>query len=580
MITVNSPLESVVEEQSKTWKPTLKQERFLAVPFDVDEAGYGGALMAGKSDVLMLMPLIYQFHENPRFKGLFLRRTFPELEQEIIPRSQEYYPSTGATYNIGRHRWEWPNGAMDTFGHLKDEKDVKKYDTGQFPLIRWDEATSFTGFQYEYITIRRNRAPVGSGLPSFTRWGSNPGNVGHVYFRKRFIDPCKTGGKIIHDKRTGSKRIFIPATAEDNPHAREENPKYFKRLNEITSEAERRAMILGDWYTFEGQVFEEFRLEPLINPTRPDLSEPDNARHVVESFKIPSWWPRLISIDWGMKAYTFIIWWAISPEGRVFIYRCYAVKKVKIRQWARDMAQLTDYKEQVRDIGICFSANQDRGQDQTIYEQIAEALSESGFNCSLTLGDRNRVGGKQLVHEYLRWKPLPSIKQIIGDYDTNLASKIERMHGSKALEEYVKYFAPEEPEYNLPKLQIFAKDYENISECNTALDLLIECIPACVYDEVKKEDVKEFDGDDPYDCLRIGLYRLRDYFGEATNEQAKLQKIGMAAKVLEQTNDQTAFYRACEHAEALERKDFSIRKQGRRFGSMSSMSRFGRAARH
>ena len=576
MINVTSPFEAVadkVTQEDKSWRPTPKQEKFISLPFDIDEALYGGALGAGKSDVLMLLPLLYQFHENPKFKGLFLRRTFPELEQEIIPRSAEYYPSTGATYNISRHRWEWPNGAMDIFGHLKDEKDVKKYDTGQFPLIRWDESTSFTGFQYEYITLRRNRAPTGSGLPSFTRSGSNPGNVGHLYFRKRFIDNYKPGGKVLRDPKTGSKRIFIPATSKDNKHLLEANPKYFERLQGITSEAERRAMILGDWYTFEGQVFDEWRLEPMQD-------EPLNAQHVIEPFQIPSWWPKLISIDWGMKAYTFIIWWAIAPEGRVYIYRCFAVKKVKIRQWARDMALLTENKDTVRDIGICFSANQDRGQDQTIFEQVAESLSESGFTCGLTLGDKNRVGGKQLVHEYLRWKPLPSVKDIIGDYNQDLARKIERMHGSEALQEYVKYFTPEEPEYNLPKLRIFSRDYQNVEECSKALDLLIECIPTCVYDEVKKEDVKEFDGDDPYDCLRIGLYRLRDYFSDASNEFDKLKKIGMAAKVLEQTNDQTAFYRSCEYAESLEGKTSSIRRQGRRFGSMSSMSRLRGATRH
>lgn len=582
MISVTSPFEEVVERQEdRVWKPTRKQERFLQVPHDVDEALYGGALGAGKSDVLMLMPLIYQLHQNPKFKGLFLRRTFPELEQEIIPRSQEFYPSTGAIYNISRHRWEWPNGALDIFGHLKDEKDVKKYDTGQFPLIRWDESTSFTGFQYEYITLRRNRAPTGSGLPSFTRSGSNPGNVGHIYFRKRFIDTYKLGGKILRDPRTGSKRIYIPATSQDNPHLLAANPKYFERLQGISSEAERRAMILGDWYTFEGQVFDEFRLEPMSD-------EPLNARHVVEPFAIPSWWPKLISIDWGMKAYTFIIWWAISPEGRVFIYRCYAVKGVKISQWTRDMALLTgNDKEQVRDIGICFSANQDRGQDQTIFEQVAESLSDSGFTCALTLGDKNRVGGKQLLHEYLRWKPLPDIREIIGEYDSNLANKLERMHGTEALKEYTKYFTPSEPERNLPRLQIFSRDYEGNSESTKALELLYEVIPSCVYDEIKKEDVKEFDGDDPYDCLRIGLYRLRDYFSDATDEQAKLQKMGLAANVLKQTNDQTSFYRVCEFAESNESKTFSVRRQGRRFGSMSGLSRKrssnpfdGRTVRH
>ena len=563
MITVESPFQRVIDkEEERSWKPTKKQERFIQVPFDIDEAGYGGALGAGKSDVLMLLPLIYQLHEQPKFKGLFLRRTFPELEQEIIPRSMEFFPSTGAVYNIAKHRWEFPNGAMDFFGHLKDEKDVKKYDTGQFPLIRWDEATSFTKFQYEYITLRRNRSPVGYPFPPFTRWGSNPGNVGHTYFRKRFIDWCRTGGKVLIDKRTGSKRIFIPATAQDNPHLLITNPKYYQRLQGITSEAERRAMILGDWYTFEGQVFEEFRLEPL-----PD--EPLNARHVVEPFTIPTWWPKIIGIDWGFKASTFVIWAAISPDGRIYIYRTYDVKKVKISQWSRDICLLTGNEiDNVRDVRICHSAVQDVGQEQTIFQQMAEAMEGVGFKCALTKGEKNRVGGKQLVHEYLRWKPLPNIKQVIGEYDTELANRIMRIHGESALQEYTNYFAPEVDEVNIPRLQIFSHSPEGRENSE-----LVECIPSCVYDDVKKEDVKEFDGDDPYDCLRNLLYSVRDYFDVSSNEFQRHQNLGKASEYLAQTNDQTGFYRRAEFAERSQKENFSIRK-------MPKMRRFGRSSRH
>lgn len=562
MITVESPYQKVVDDAERSWKPTAKQERFLQVPFDIDEAGYGGALGAGKSDVLMVMPLVYGFHDNPKFKGLFLRRTFPELEQEIIPRSQEFFPSTGATYNIAKHRWEFPRGGMDIFGHLKDEKDVKKYDTGQFPLIRWDEATSFTGFQYEYITLRRNRAPTGSGLPSFTRWGSNPGNVGHTYFRKRFIDPCRTGGKIIRDSRTGAKRIFIPATATDNPHLLVANPKYFQKLEGITSLAERRAMILGDWYTFEGQVFEEFRIEPL-----PD--EPLNARHVIEPFEIPTWWPKIIGIDWGFTAWTFVIWFAISPQGRVYVYRTYAVKKAKIKQWARDICLLSGQEiSNVRDVRICHSAVQDIGQDQTLFEQVAEAMDEAGFKCSLTKGEKNRVGGKQLVHEYLRWQPLPNIRTVIGDYDQQLANKIMRIHGEAALQQYANYFAPEPIEHNLPKLQIFSHSPEGRENSE-----LIEVIPTCVYDEVKKEDVKEFEGDDPYDCLRNGLYAIRDYFDESRGEAIIQEKISLVTSKLKPGEDQTSFYRMCEKLEKDSSSPISIRKKS----SMRSMHRTSRS---
>jgi len=504
------------------------------------------------TQVLMLMPALYGWLDNPRFRGLLLRRTFPELEQEVILRSKEYFPSMGGVYNISKHRWEFPRGGMYTFGHLKEEKDVKKYDTGQFPYIAFDEATSFTGYQYEYLTLRRNRAPVGSGLPSIVRWGSNPGNVGHVYFRKRFIDPAPTGGKIIKDPRTGAMKIFIPATAKDNPHLIAANPNYFKNLEQITSEAERRAMILGDWYTFEGQVFEEFRIEPLRD-------EPNHAQHVVEPFVIPSWWPKIIGIDWGFAAFCFIIWAAISPDGRVYIYRTYAVKKVKIREWTRDLALLSAGEiENVRDIRICWSAVQDRGQDQTIFEQCAESLAEAGFKCGLTLGDKNRVAGKQLVHEYLRWKPLQTVKSIVGEFSQELARRIERMQGSEAMREYASFYEPEEVEHNLPKLQIFSRSPEGNSTSQ-----LTEAISTCVYDEVKKEDVKEFDGDDSYDCLRILLNGCRDYFAEAKNEFAVQQRTGLASKKLAETNDQTSFYRMCEHAEVTQDENISVRRVSR-----------------
>lgn len=571
MISVTSPFESVIEkENEKSWSPTKKQQKFIQLPFDIDEGGYGGALGAGKSDVLMLLPLIYGFHQQPKYKGLFLRRTFPELEGEIIPRSREFFPSTGATYNIAKHRWEFPRGGMDIFGHMKDEKDVKKYDTLQAALIRWDEATSFTGFQYEYITLRRNRSPVGFPFPPITRWGSNPGNVGHTYFRKRFIDPCKAGGVIIKDGKTGSRRIYVPATAQDNPHLLEANPKYYQKLEGITSEAERRAMILGDWYTFEGQVFDEFRIEPLPG-------EPPNARHIVDPFSIPHWWPRLIGIDWGFAAWCFIIWAAVSPDGRIYIYRTYAVKKVKIRQWTRDLALLTNNEiEQVRDIRICWSAVQDRGMDQTIFEQVSDALGEAGFTCGLTMGDKNRVAGKQLVHEYLRWKPLPTIKQVIGEYDIQLANRIERLHGTEALKQYVGYFEPESAELNLPRLQLFDVPTEGDSDAPR----LSECIAECIYDETKVEDVKEFSGDDPYDCLRITLNAVRDYFAESRNELVKQQKIGLAGKYLAETQDQTGFYRRCEAAEHSQKDNFQVRRQYSRFARMSRVQGTARIPGH
>lgn len=567
-VSVTSPFEEVV--QRKDWQPTQKQQKFIELPFEVFEAGYGGALGSGKTELLLLLPLIYRFYEHAKFRGLMVRRTFPELEQEVIQRSKEFYPSTGAVYNEAKRWWKFPRGGYDRFGHIEHDKDVKKYDGAQYNIERWDEATSHTQFQYEYLVLRRCRSGT-SDLPAISRWGSNPGGIGHTYFRKRFIDPYKAGGKILREKNTGTLKFFLPATGADNKHLLENNPNYYQRLQGISSEAERRAMILGDWYTFEGQVFEEFRLEPLPG-------EPDNARHVIEPFNIPSFWPKIIAIDWGYAAWNYAIWFAISPHGRVYIYRTYAVKKTKIKDWTRQISLLSgDEIPNIRDVRLCHSANQDRGQDQTIEQQVAEAFEDAGFSCGVTLGERNRIAGKQLVHEYLRWQQLPPIKAVIGEYSVELANKIYRQHGEEGLKEYNKLF--EEPEDEiLPKLQIFSTSPEGRSS-----DDLQEAISTCIYDETRKEDVKEFDGDDPYDCLRIGLFAIRDYFDEAKDEFKRQKKYASAQKVITATEEevalindprlrekklaeaQTAYYRSCEVIEAASKEVYAVRKKGFRF---------------
>ena len=71
------------------WRPNSKpQEDFLAIPDEVREGLYGGQAGGGKSEVLLYLPLTRQFHQYPKFKGIILRRTLPELKRELIPRAE------------------------------------------------------------------------------------------------------------------------------------------------------------------------------------------------------------------------------------------------------------------------------------------------------------------------------------------------------------------------------------------------------------------------------------------------------------------------------------------------------------
>jgi len=189
-------------EKDEGWAPNLKQEPFLSLPWTIKEAFYGGGAGSGKSDVLLYYPIVHQLHLNPRFKQVFMRRTFPELRNEIVPRSRDIYRRFGGTFNKADMAWTFPrpdqaggtgltnDGAVIYLGHCEHEDDVHKYDSMEINLFTPDELTSFTEWIYLYISFTRVRTSDPS-LPSIIRAAGMPGGIGHSWVKKRFVDPAK-----------------------------------------------------------------------------------------------------------------------------------------------------------------------------------------------------------------------------------------------------------------------------------------------------------------------------------------------------------------------------------------------------
>lgn len=525
------------------WRPNPKQEQFLSLPTSIFEGLYGGGNASGKSDVLLVYGLIHRWHENPRFKQVFLRRTYPELKNEIVPRSKEIYPKFGAKFNKTDMAWTFPredqfgagvppSGAIILLGHCEEEDDVHKYDSMEINLFTPDEVTSDTEYIYVYIGFTRVRTSD-PALPAIIRAAGMPGNIGHTFVKKRFVNPCPEGGKIIVG-RGGVKRIYIHSTVADNPHA---DPSYSDRLDGLP-EAERKARKYGDWDAYQGQVFDEFR-----DKSYPD--EPDNALHVVEPFEIPDWWPRMIIGDWGFAAMTYIGFYAISPSKRLYLYRELYWLKTKIEEWAPVVKMWAD-REKPRITKFCKSAGQERGQEHTIQQQIEDAL---GYSIELSVNSPgSRISGKMLVHEYLRWRKKPVIpSNELPVYNEEYAMWILRNKGLIEYKAYLSIFDPPEEEKNLPKLQIFRcpeKVHDGHPNC---CPVMIETIKACTYDKPKDnkpaEDVAGFDGDDPYDDLRYACDSAERYFDEAEVEFKRIQKQQELTEILSNTKDFTGFYR-------------------------------------
>lgn len=528
---------------AKTWEPFQKQIDFLQVPFDVFEACYGGAVGGGKTELLIMEPIVYKFHLNPRFKGVLFRKTFKQLNETLIPRAMEFYNALGAKYNETKHQWKFPSGAVIWASYLETMKDARDHDTAEYNYAAFEELTHFEREIYLYITSRVRTSTA--ELPAIVRNAATPGNIGHSWVRKRFVEPNREGGAIIYDKLSDTRRIFIRARGTDNPHLVKNDPGYFNRLR-VLPLAEQKARIDGDWWVFSGQVFGEFR------ETRFE-GEPNNAIHVIPPFEIPEWYPRIVAVDWGYTAHTWAGWFAIGPRGRSYLYREYFINKTNISQWGADIARLSQYElNNIKALVLDPSAWQKRGTEHDIWEQF-DFASNRVFR--IEKADNDRISGKLLLHDFLKWeKRAPSSDpREITEFDEFTAKLVLRNQGIGAYDSYIKSFQSEPDEVDHPKLQIF----------NTCPEV-IKAIQLCVYNEEGHgsiEDVAEFTGDDPYDGIRYGIKRVDNFIRESKQEAERINEL---SKILAHRNQsqaagnlqesQTNYYRSMER---FEKKSFS-----------------------
>jgi len=498
----------------REWKPHKVQEEFIKLPFTIFEALYGGAAGGGKSELLLALPIIYRFHEHPKFHGIIFRRSFPELKESLIIRAPGFYKPFGGKYNSTDHVWTFPSGAQLRLSHLQDEKAARSHDTAEFNYIAFDELTAFEKDHYIFLTSRaRSSTP---DLPAIIRAATNPGNVGHAWVKTRFVVPAPEGRKLIRDTITKQKRIFIPAKLHDNTFLTASDPDYANRLM-LLPEMERKAKLDGDWDIFSGQAFPEFR--EISYPF-----EPPEALHVHESLNIPKWYPRILAIDWGKSANTFALWAAITPDGRCLIYREYCEKFKNTAQWATDIANLSLGEDLVH-VSLDPSAWQDRGDPETIAKRFNQFSGLVPYPAN-----NERISGKLLIHEFLRWTQKPAKIVPKEGYNQDLASRILRDRGSKDFDNYRNLFVEEPPETNLPKLLI-SRSCPNI----------IQILKNCVVDEKKPNDIAEFDGDDGYDCIRYLLKVVEMYTLGTLKEFEKRKALSKVISRFQETGDYLTF---------------------------------------
>lgn len=385
------------------WTPQRRQADFLA-RFE-DEALYGGAAGGGKSEALVAEAL-RQAH-IPHYRALILRKTYPELS-ELIDKSQRYYRGAfpGAQWSEARHMWRFPSGAKIYFGAMQHTNDRFKYQGRAYDYIAFDELTHFTQDEYLYL-LSRNRAS-GPGTWVYLRASANPGGIGHGWVKARFLTPAppmqtiwedvqvRTPDGAVHTARRS--RIFVPSTVFDNQILLQNDPAYAARLAALP-DADRRALLYGDWDAFAGQVFSEWRADPAHYADR-------RYTHVVDPFPIPRGWRVVRGFDFGYSRPFSVGWWAISPDGALCrireLYGCTGTPNEGVR-WepariAREIKKIEQDDPNIRGRTVRGVADPSIF-DESRGESVAQMMEREGI--FFDRGDNARIAGKMQVHHRL-----------------------------------------------------------------------------------------------------------------------------------------------------------------------------------
>ena len=341
---------------------------------------YGGARGGGKSWAMrrkfILLALRY-----PGLNLLLLRRTLPELrENHLIPMQRELYGF--AVYNSAERVFRFPNGSRIKLGYCDTMQDVYQYQGQEYAVIGLEEATHFTEEQMRFLTTC-NRTTRKDFSPRMY-YTCNPGNVGHAWVKRLFID------RLYAENENPNDYLFIPARIYDNKVLLEADPNYIRQLEALPEEL-RRAHLDGDWDVHAGQYFREFSRD----------------RHVIEPFEIPSWWRRFRSMDWGYNDPCCVLWHAVDGENRVYTYRELYVRETRAGEVASMVLELS------RGESISYTvASPDMWQKRGAVlsgaggfegETLAELFTSSGL--SLTPADNSRVPGWNRVRDFLAVAP-------------------------------------------------------------------------------------------------------------------------------------------------------------------------------
>jgi len=386
------PADSLCRFLSFGYVPQPRQLAFHAAARECDNAtgpqsiGFGGARGPGKTHATFAQIALDDCQRVPGLKVLFLRKVSKSVREAVSDLRRKVLRFCPHTYKEQQAIIEFPNESRILLGHFNHEKDIDAYLGLEYDLIAIEEATQLTETKRrDILTCLRT---------SRTDWRprdyntTNPGGVGHGWFKKEFIEPFR--------KLRESKTRFIPATVHDNKFV---DADYRGRLETLTG-WKRRAWLDGEWDIAAGQFFSTWNYEAHTYAyTAPPAPIPANQ---------PVW----LGFDYGFNHPT-ACHLLTEHDGIVDIVDEYVERKALPRTNADGICAMLERHgvtverlESIEAGADCFARRGDQTEGKTIAEQYAE------FGLEFSRATIERINGAA------------EILQLLGDVERDLRPRL------------------------------------------------------------------------------------------------------------------------------------------------------------
>ena len=347
--------------------------RLCDEPGGPDQIGFGGARGPGKSHGVFAQVALDDARRFDGCKILYLRKVAKQAREQFDDLARRVLANVPYKFNRNAGVVSLWNDSRIFIGHFNNESDIDHYLGIEYDIIVIEEATTLS--QSKYKALRDSNRTSKPNVRPRIYLTTNPGGIGHTWFKSRFIEPWRRG------RETYTR--FIPATVDDNQFV---DQGYQRRLEENVG-WKLRAYRYGDWDIAAGQFFTNWR----------------HDLHVIPPFDIPLDWQVWAAMDYGFTHPTVVMLLAKDGDGNTYVVDEHRKSKWLVARHAEAIKAMLARNGAAPHRLSTFVAGSDvfaqrgtTGRSGASSRTIADEYMDEGFELSRANNDRINGAGEVL----------------------------------------------------------------------------------------------------------------------------------------------------------------------------------------